>query len=244
MRRRILVAAILGAAACTRDPVEWSDVSYSAPGAVVNFPVRAFPDSSLCGQTVRIQGAGGDSVAVWWSVRRDSSAKLMFSRSSRGIWSTPIPADTTDASSRGCVRPAPAIAYDKSHGYVNIVYFLEPASGSGVFFTHSMDQTGFHDPVSISFGKRPSVVSIASQADRVAVAYEEPNAERGQIWLALSKTMGHIFEARMPVSSANEIARDPRVRLSGTKLEIEWEELVQSDSLAKSRHASRTGIWN
>jgi hypothetical protein len=133
---------------------------------------------------------------------------------------------------------------DTKTGYVNIVYFLEPATGAGVFFTHSMDESGFHDPVSIGFGKRPSEVSIAAQGDRVAVAYEEPNAERGEIWLALSTSMGHIFESRVPVSSANELASEPSIRLSGTKLDVQWKELLQADSLARKRTANRTGTWN
>jgi hypothetical protein len=106
-----------------------------------------------------------------------------------------------------------------------------------------MDDTGFHDPMSIAYGKRASAVSIASAGDKVAVAFEEPNAERGQIWVALSRSMGHLFEYRGPVSSAPEMSRRPHVLLHGTKLEVSWLELVQSDSSGKTRLAKRTGNW-
>lgn len=244
MRCSIIAAVLLFATACQKASVEWSDVSYVASKEAIQFPIRPFPDSTLCRRSLRMEGAGADSVATWWSVRSDSSARLMFTRTLNGAWMAPTAIDTTDASSRGCTRPAPAIAADRRTGYVNIAYFLEQASGPGVFFTHSMDETGFHDPVSISFGKRPSEVSIATQGDRVAVAYEEPNAERGQIWLALSKTMGHIFEERVPVSGTNELAGKPWIRLTGTKLDVEWNELVQTDSVRRERTASRTGTWN
>ncbi len=244
MRVRLLAIA-LTLTACEKPVVAWSDISYpveSPTGSVSGHP--QVDDDRACATTIRASGNGADSVAAWWSIRNDSSSVLRFSRFAEGQWSAPIAIDITDASSRGCNRPAPAIAADISQGYVHIVYFLEPASGAGVFFAHSMDATGFHDPVSIAFGKRASEVSIASSGDRLAVAYEEPNAERGQIWLALSGTMGHIFESRLPVSSPNEIAKSPVVTLDGTMLEVEWLELLQADSLRRSRLATRTGTWN
>lgn len=244
MRFRIL-AIVLTLTACENPVVAWSDISYPVKSRAV--PTSGRPqvdDDKACAATIRAYGNGADSVAAWWSIRNDSSSVLRFSRLAEGQWSAPIAIDTTDASSRGCNRPAPAIASDIAQGYVHIVYFLEPANGAGVFFAHSMDATGFHDPVSIAFGKRASEVSIASSGDRIAVAYQEPNAERGQIWLALSGTMGHIFESRVPVSSPNEIAKAPVVLLDGTKLEVEWLELLQADSLMRSRLATRKGTWN
>ncbi len=244
MRARLLAIAIV-ATACEKPVVAWSDISYpSQPPAAAPVPVTQVADGNACTATIRQGVSGADTVAAWWSIRSDSSSVLMFSRSTGGEWAVPTAVDTTDASHRGCSRPAPAIAADLSAGYVHIVYFLEPTSGAGVFFAHSMDATGFHDPVSIAFGKRASEVSIASSGDRIAVAYEEPNAERGQIWLALSGTMGHIFESRMPVSSGNEIAGSPRVFLDGTKLEVTWTERLQADSSGRSRLATRTGTWN
>ncbi|MBA2688250.1 MAG: hypothetical protein H0U64_09135 [Gemmatimonadaceae bacterium] len=245
MRFQVVAIAVLAAAGCEKPAVAWSDISYPSrqtPESTVT--TRPIGDSAACSATIRLAGSGGDSVATWWSIRSDSSSTLMFARAVGSRWSAPIAIDSTDASSRGCNRPSPAIAADFPAGYIHIVYFLEPATGAGVFFAHSMDATGFHDPVSISYGKRASSVSIATSGDRVAVAYEEPNAERGQIWVALSGTMGHIFEKRMAVSGTNEVAKSPVVALSGTKLEIRWLELLQADSLGRSRIASRTGTWN
>lgn len=107
-----------------------------------------------------------------------------------------------------------------------------------------MDEMGFHDPVAIAYGKRASRADIAASGDRVVVAYEEPNADRSQIWAALSKSMGHIFESRIPVSGTNEIAVNPRIQLSGTELKIQWLERVQSDAAGKTfRRAARMGNW-
>lgn len=245
MRSQVVAIAFLAGVGCEKPAVAWSDISYpSRQTPVSTVATRPIGDSAACSATVRVAGSGKDSVATWWSTRNDSSSTLMFARSAGGQWSAPIAIDTTDASGRGCNRPSPAIAVDFPAGYIHIVYFLEPATGPGVFFAHAMDATGFHDPVSISYGKRASSVSIATSGDRVAVAYEEPNAERGQIWVALSGTMGHIFEKRIPVSGSNEVAKAPVVTLRGTKLEVHWLEILQADSLGRSRIASRTGTWN
>lgn len=246
--RALILAIGMTATACEKPVVEWSEVSYPmkvpAAATAVSSGAPQVGDTNACRTSLRTGVSGPDSVAAWWSIRSDSSSVLMFSRTIKGKWSVPTVVDTTDASRRGCGRPAPAIAADLSAGYVHLVYFLEPTNGAGVFFAHSMDATGFHDPVSIAFGKRASDVSVASSGDRIAVAYEEPNAERGQIWLALSATMGHIFESRLPVSSGNEIAESPAVSLDGTKLEVKWTERLQADSLGRSRLATRTGTWN
>lgn len=244
MRRQtgfVLLLLLLGA--CEKARVEWSDVTYPPPADPVVVSTIGVTGERACAASVRLAASGKDSAAAWWSARPDSSSVLMFARRSGGSWSVPVAIDTTDASRRGCLRPAPAIAMNASAGYVHIAYFLEQPTGAGVFFAHSMDETGFHDPVSISYGKRASNVSIAANGDRVVVAYEEPNAERGHIWAALSESMGHIFEARTPVSSVNELSKNPTVILDGTKLEVMWEELRQADSTGRSRLATRKGTW-
>lgn len=242
MGRVWVLLLLLMAGACEDSRIEWSDVTYPAQVAATVSTID-LPRDGACKASVRLAVSGKDSVAVWWSARPDSSSALMFARKSGDAWTAPVPVDTTDASRRGCARPAPAIAMNASAGYLHIAYFLEQATGPGVFFAHSMDETGFHDPVSISYGRRASNVSIAANGDRVVVAYEEPNAERGHIWVALSETMGHIFEARMPVSSVNQVSKNPSVSLDGTKLEVRWEELLQADSLRRNRLATRTGTW-
>lgn len=236
-----LVGSIIG---CDKGPVEWSDVTYSEPitDARPAVPAISLPDSAGCRTTARTFTVGAQRHTIWWTVRSDSSAILRYSLVAGSANEIPVSVDTTDRSRRGCDRPAPVLAADEE-GRVYAAYFLEPASGPGIFFVHKMDSIGFHDPISIAYGKRPSAVSLAVAGDRVAVAYEEPNSARGQIWVALSATMGHLFEFRGPVSASSEISRRPEARLNGTKLDISWAELIQSDSNGRSRRAQRSGIW-
>jgi hypothetical protein len=202
------------------------------------------PDSARCRSSVRIARSGKSFYAVWWSVRSDSSAILESSRSDDGgAWTRAVVADSGDVTRRGCSRPPPSIATDPVSGYVHFAYFPEPSSGAGVFSVHSMDRdSSFHSPVAMVYGARQSNVSIAAEGDRVAVAYEDPNSARPQIFVALSRTMGHIFESRIPVSDESASAVNPVVNLHGTKLEVSWTEMNSSDPTGE-RHASRTGIW-
>lgn len=245
--------------ACSREPVVWSDVHYSLAGtagapsaAAVDVATAddsssvplALPDSARCRSSVRLARLGKSFFAAWWSARRDSSATLLASRSDDGgPWTKPVVVDSSDAGTRGCNRPAPSLAGDIASGYVHLAYFLEPASGAGVFFAHTMDRGAtFHAPVPLVFGARPAATSVAAEGDRIAVAYEDPNSGRPQIFIALSKSMGHLFETKLPVSGENGEAENPVVRLRGTKLEVSWTERAASDS-ARERHASRTGAW-
>ena len=243
--RRLGILALAGSIlGCAKGPVEWSDVRYSEAVTDTQSPVLAIslPDSAGCRTTARTLTVGDQKHTIWWTVRSDSSAILRYSLHADSGNAIPVSVDTTDRSRRGCDRPAPALAADEE-GRVYAAYFLEPASGPGIFFVHKMDSIGFHDPISIAYGKRPSAVSLAVAGDRVAVAYEEPNSARGQIWVALSATMGHLFEFRGPVSASSEISRRPEAGLDGTKLDISWAELIQSDSNGRSRRAQRSGIW-
>lgn len=253
------LAALVALCACSRDPVSWSDVRYSLAagtglstaqsedsGAIEHrgYSAAAIPDAAACRASIRLARSGKSFFAVWWSARPDSSAALLASRSDDGgPWVIPVAADTTDAGRRGCSRPAPSIAADIGTGYVHLAYFIEPSSGAGVFSSHSMDRdSSFHSAVAMVYGSRPSNTAIAAQGERVVVAYEDPNSPRPRIFVALSQTMGHIFEARLPVSAENAAAADPDVRLRGTKLVVSWDERTSEDS-AVARHASRTGIW-
>ena len=257
IRPRSAVAfAVLLSTGCSKDPVQWADVHYPLTGTVAA-PVAAdssravksagevpIPDSSRCRSSVRLARAEKTFFAVWWSIRKDSSAVLFTSRSDDGgPWTQPAAADTMDASGRGCARPAPSIGSDVVSGYVHIGYFAEPSSGPGVFYVHSMDRgVSFHAPVALVYGARPANTAVTAEGDRVAVAYEDPNTSRPQIFVALSKTMGHIFELKLPVSEDNAAAVNPSVHLRGTKLEVSWTEIDPADS-TRRREASRTGTW-
>lgn len=251
-----VVAALVG---CSREPVVWSDVHYSLAGTAGSRSVATtgtpavdessggevtIPDPARCPASLRIARAEKSFFAVWWSVRKDSSAVLLTSRSDDGdAWLKTVAADTSDASGRGCARPAPSIAADVASGYVHIGYFAEPAEGPGTFYVHSMDRgQSFHAPVAMVFGARPANTAVSAEGDRVAEAYEDPNSSRPRIFVGLSRTMGHIFELKLPVSDGNAAAVDPRVHLRGTKLEVSWTEIDPSDS-TRRRQASRTGTW-
>lgn len=243
--------------ACSKEPIEWSDVRYSLEGTAgpsgdaadsvaadsggASIPI---PDPARCLKSIRIARAEKSFFAVWWSVRKDSSAVLFLSRSDDGEpWTKPVAADSTDASGRGCARPAPSIAADVASGYVHIGYFAEPSQGAGAFYVHSMDRgESFHAPVAMVFGARPAHTAVTAEGDRVAVAYEDPNSSRPRIFVGLSKTMGHIFEIKLPVSDENAAAVLPSAHLRGTKLEVRWTEIDPSDS-TRRRQASRTGTW-
>ncbi len=245
------VAAVALALACTSSPVTLGDVHYVARAQLVEDAAIAVAPNGACPGSLRTARSGPDLYGAWWDVRDDSSAVLMAGRSTDAgkTWGTVQPADTLDRSRRGCARPAPAIAADSGTNYVDLAYFMEAREGPGVFFTHSMDArslgTGdgvFHAPVPVVYGDNPANVSIAAHGDRVAVAYEDPNGERSAVGLALSRTMGHIFEQRLLVSQSDLPARDPAVAASGDSVIVQWWERADSAS-AGGRAAVRTATW-
>lgn len=240
-----LILLFAAVTSCRSDPVDWQDVVYekAGPTPAANARSVSVADSAACSSSIATAEPSQTTYAVWWSIRSDSSSILKISRRTAGNAFTRA-VDTTDKSRRGCNRPAPAITVQKDNGNIHIVYYLEPAPGPGLFFAHSMDSgKTFHDQVAVAYGRHPSGGSIAAEGDRVAVAYEEPNAARGEIWVALSKSMGHLFENRMRVSSGDVSASNPAANLSGTKLEVEWDEKIERDSGALFRRARRVGIW-
>jgi hypothetical protein len=223
------------------------------PGAPVirpNPPVAIVPNGA-CPGSLRTARSGPDVYGAWWEVRDDSSSILMVGRSTDDgkSWSIAQPADTSDHSRRGCTRPAPAITADSTTNYVDIAYFMDAKEGPGVFFTHSMDArhlgTGdgiFHSPVPVVYGDQPSHVSVAGRGNELVVAYEDPNGDRSMVGLALSRTMGHIFEQRLVVSQPVLPARDPVVALRGDSVTVQWWE--RPDSLQTGgRLAVRSVRW-
>jgi len=249
MRRPLiaLVAALL-TIACSKAVVEWSDIVFNgAPPEPLEYPGpgQSGPEVPQCPASLRIASAGRFSYAVWWQARADSSAMLMASRSSGGMgWSHPVIADSTDHGVRGCGRPAPSIAADSVSGYVHLAYFAEPANGSGVFFAHSMDSSAtFHSPVPIVFGKNPSRTSTASAGDRVVVAYEDPNDVRPRIGLALSKTMGHIFDETVLATPESGRALQPVVRIGRDSVRLWWSEYSPNPAVSATRMMYRAGHW-
>jgi hypothetical protein len=244
--RRALVLACSGVlAACVDAPVDWTPAApESAPAgarAVVVTAAGALrPDSLLqladqvtppaggvCPGSLRLARNGRTLYAVWWSPRADSGARLLSAHSADdgASWGPPALVDTLDRGVSGCRRSPPAIAADAASGYVHVSYGLVAPEGTGLFFAHSMDGGAtFHSPVAIVYGERLGRTSVAASGDLVAVAFEDPNSSIPRIGLALSLTMGHIFEHRvMPVSDDNGAASHPVVALAGRRIALAWE---------------------
>jgi len=247
--RKILLLLITTIACTTKPPVKWGDIVFNgAPMEPLEYPTNIESPSALsCPASLRIAETSTATYAVWWEVRPDSSGILLSARraANENRWTTPVIADSTDNSVKGCGRPAPAIAADPVSAYVHIAYFAEPESGAGIFFEHSMDDgKTFHSPVPIVFGRNPARVSVASSGDRVVVAYEDPNSLQPMIGVALSKTMGHIFEARSIATSPNGRARQPVVRIKGDSIQLWWSEYSQNPAVSATRPMYRAAFWN
>lgn len=237
--------------ACSPAPVSLGTLNYPATPPLVQHSPAATVPNGACPGSLRTVKSGPDVYGAWWEVRDDSSAILMVGRSADHgkTWMISERADTLDRSTRGCTRPAPAVAADSATNYVDIAYFLESKEGPGVFFTHSMDArklgTGdgiFHAPVPVVYGGQPSNVSVAAEGDNLVVAYEDPNSEQSMVGLALSRSMGHIFEQRLVVSQTSLPARDPLVALRGDSVIVQWSERPDS-SRTGGRVAVRSARW-
>ena len=101
----------------------------------------------------------------------------------------------------------------------------------------------FHAPVPIVFGDNPGFVAVASEGDRVAVAYDDPNSAQPAIGVALSTTMGHIFRPGQTVSTESERARQPTVELRGDTIRLWWSDYAADPGISAVRTAYREGIW-
>jgi len=249
--RVALVAAVLSAGAivhgCAPDAVRWDDGlrtditlaetrlvigADGLPAARDAWTAPSAPHAAvMCpGSLVAARGRGDTTFAAWWVPRSGGAASLVVARSDDGgrSWREPVVADSSDRARTGCRREPPSIAADSLDGYVHVVYFLVAPEGPGIFCTHSMEGGAmFHSPVPVVYGERPSAASVASWGDTVAVAYLDPNASVPQVWLALSRTTGHIFEHRTSVSSASASAARPAVALRSDRIAVAWLETAR-----------------
>ena len=233
--------AITTLTACDKSPVAWEEstrlltsdqVLNAADGIsrendVVQIDATTLP-SAACEHSVRLQHMGSTVDAVYWSPRPDSTSRLEFARSRDNgkHWDLHSVIDSTDIGHTGCRQSTPSIAVDTAMHYVHVSYAMQAKEGPGVFFAHSMDDGGlFHAPVPIVYGERLGRSAVAAAGDRVVVAFEDPNGSRQRIGLALSRTMGHIFEDRITdVSGTEGSATDPMVTLGRGKLRVTWRE--------------------
>ncbi|HEV7991768.1 MAG TPA: sialidase family protein [Gemmatimonadaceae bacterium] len=242
----LAMLAMVGA--CAASPVDWSNErsaatilshpALRADGTLVSdtlaqLAARVEVPGPRCPSSLVLARGGSRLFAAWWTVRPDSSARLLVARSDDGgaRWGAAVLVDTTDTSVSGCRRAPPSIAADSASGYVHVAYALRGREGPGLFFSHSMDAGGmFHEPVPIVYGERPGRTSVAADGDRVVVAFEDPNSTTPRIGLALSRTMGHIFEERiLPVSSDNGAASRPLAAVRGRHIAVAWEQRATND---------------
>ncbi len=260
LRVRIILGGLV-MAACTSNPVKWEsekrvETPVAPEGRLVLLPADvpamaapwkplAIPAGVECaGSLVAVQARGDTAFAAWWAPRTDSSALLVVARSDDGglNWRAPEVADSTDHGRTGCARPAPFIAADTLNGYVHLAYFMLAAEGPGIFFTHSMGGgTMFHSPVPVVYGERASASAVACNGDTVVVAYIDPNSATPQLWLALSRTTGHIFESRVEVSPSTVQAARPAVAVRGRRVAVAWVETNRGGGPATT--VVRTGRW-
>jgi hypothetical protein len=241
---RLLGLATLVLAACATPPVEWSPELSTVPmlagpavlrvdgtlhaDAMASLAARVTPPPApACTGSFSVAAARGTLIGVWWAPRPDSGVRLLAARSTDGgkSWNAPAPVDTTDAGMGGCNRAPAAVATDSVSGYVHVTYALQAMEGPGLFFSHSMDGgVTFHAPVPILYGERLGRTSVAADGDLVVVGFEDPNSTTPRIGLALSRTMGHIFEHRiLPVSDDHDDATRPLVAARGRRVAIAWQ---------------------
>ncbi|MBX7119346.1 MAG: hypothetical protein K1X31_10150 [Gemmatimonadaceae bacterium] len=253
------------ATACVPEPVRWDAPVTVAPGAlddtlrlalgdtgaprlVPAWTPPAWPDEpGLCVATRRAARALADTAyASWFAVRPDSSVLLRVARSDDDgrTWHPAVSADTMDAGTDGCARPAPFIAADSLSGWLHLAYFLDAREGAGLFFTHTMERgTRFHEPVPIVYGDRPSLAAVASRGDTVVVVYEDPNSRLPRLGVAVSRTQGHLFEARQDATDATGESRAPRIAVRGTRLAIAWTSSQRGGAWPRTLVRTGTLAW-
>lgn len=262
-RTVLLLAALALACAELSSPITWRDASArdgdALPGRLVLRGDRASfgPDTLAAGATLpagacpgsaRVAWAGSSGAeryVVWWAPRADSSAALLSARSTDGgrSWAPPEPVDTVDRSTTGCHRPPPAVVADSASGYVHVAYSMRAPEGTGIFFSHSMERGHmYHSPVAIMYGDALRDVAIASLGDTVAVAFVQPTRSRSELGVALSRTMGHIFEERVTVPSSGD-ASDPAVALAPGKIAVAWvQRAPESAPVLMTRVGARAAV--
>jgi hypothetical protein len=247
-RASAALASLLLVGACAQSPVAWTEVEAVVPaargaelrlvadssgGRIVTERPEATPPAATgaCPGSVRFARADtGRLYAVWWQPRADSSVALVSSYSGDDAqgWSNPVPVDTVDRGVAGCARPAPSVS--ASGAYVHVAFSLQGPEGTGLF----------HAPVPIVYGDRLTEASVAADGDRVVVAYVDPNTSPSQLGLAISHSMGHLFDERVRVTASNGSVSAPLVGVANDLIAVSWEIPGPSDSLGFTR-VLRTG---
>lgn len=234
------MAAVCGALGCVTDPVEWEAPAYLAEAPL---PESATTEAIPAGLCSVVSAALGDfHYRAGWS--RTGELLVMKSGDRGETWDPPVVADGRERPADSCDRPAPALFADSLNGYLHVTYFAEPRGAPGVYYVHSMypeqlAQVGagmFEQPLPIVFGTRVARTAVASRGDTVVVAHEDPNAQRGGIGVAISRTGGHSFDHRLVASPGP--AQAPRVELRTGEVRLLWQEGGEPQ-----RWMSRRGVF-
>jgi len=256
--RALLLVGVSLLMACSGDDIAWTDPMTLPAGdansrlhvdargrarLLADTSVSVVPraDRSACAGSVRVARLDdGSLVAVWWSVRSDSSANLLaaVSPDAGTNWRPAIRIDTADVSVVGCSRPPAAIA--ASSGFVHVAYSMRASEGAGVFYAHSMNngQT-FEAPLTIVYGDRLSSTAVAADKGTTVVAYEDPSGATPQIGLAISRDWGHIFQQRIRGSTGLGAATDPDVAVAGREVAVTWLVSPTGEAANSDARASR-----
>src|SRR5262249_19675075 len=114
---------------------------------------------------------------------------------------------------------------------VFVAYSMNAPEGTGVFFAHSMGSM-LHSPVAVVYGDRLVATAITADANRVAVAYEDPNGKRFGVDVALSMSQGHLFERHAAPPRDIDVAATPAVAFNGSTIAVSWLTRRAGDSTA------------
>ena len=252
-------------AACAKEPIEWQPpvdmggtigattrlvLDQDGTPRLVDPPVPTvvLPVAACSTSLVATRGRGEEWYAAWFLARFDSSVVLMVARSTDGgsTWSTPVVADGRDRGRRGCSRPRPALTADSATAYVHAAYFIEPIEGTGVWYTHSMEQgTIWHQTIGVLYGDEPVTASIASAGDTVLVAYEHPGSGGSRLGVAISRQAGHTFAERLRVVRVSGTVREPRIAVRGGRVALAWLEQSRTVGVGTPivRARAQLGEW-
>ncbi len=203
-------------------------------------------DAQRCARSLRVAlSPGRGRVAVWWSHRQRNRVWLVaawrdtsVAQGTLGAWRGPIIVDSLDQGpdgaraaeygAAGCARPAPSVVVDDMLGYVHVAYSMVGPEGPGVFYAHQMDpRAGFETPSAIIYGERMGAARVAASGNLIAVAYEDPNSAsaKPRVAIAVSRSAGHLFDARLIASGTTTIAHDPYVVVRGRAIVTGWSEM-------------------
>ncbi|MEJ7811685.1 MAG: sialidase family protein [Gemmatimonadaceae bacterium] len=190
-------------------------------------PTFAPPARACAGSLVTARMTAREWHAAWWQADAEGNAALATARSTDGgeQWSAPVIADARDRSGEGCTRPPPSIATDSVTGYVHLAYFLRPAEGAGVWYTHSMDRgASWHSTAAMIYGDDPARTAVGVAGALLVVAYESPNARVRRVGVALSRSAGHSFGERLRASGGDVAATHPLAAVRGRAFAVGWSE--------------------